>query len=149
MLPCWQTLLASASAWFMTSALNEITPTQRPGKSFLLVPSRDEDGILWLKLLLGCKQSQCSRPCENCWVIQIPSCGRKRASGTAASETDGLLWDASQWDSEGSHFSRWEAILFSERSTLSLVALGYKTILLRGRQGWESQPLPQRRLLLV
>ena len=52
----------------------------KTGKSFLLVLSQDKDGILWVKMLLGCKQSKCGFPCESCWVIQIPSCGRKWAS---------------------------------------------------------------------
>lgn len=74
MLPCWQTLLASASAWFMTSTQSEITPTQRPGKSFLFVPSRDRDGILWLKLLLGCEPSQWEVPGNpNSWLWQETS----------------------------------------------------------------------------
>lgn len=45
--------------------------------SFLLVLSQNKDGILWLKILLGNKQSKCSSACESCWLIQIPSCGRK------------------------------------------------------------------------
>lgn len=49
-------------------------------ESFLLVPSQDKDGILWLNILAGWKWFKCGFPWDSCWVIQIPSCGRKWAS---------------------------------------------------------------------
>lgn len=70
---------ASASECPVPSTLNELLPTQR-GWKFPPVPSQDEDGILWLNILVGWKWSKCGFPWDSCWVIQIPSCGRKWAS---------------------------------------------------------------------
>lgn len=79
--------LQHQNALYLLSLMKYSPP--KTGESFPLVPSQDKDGILWLNNLVGCKWSKCGFPCESCWVIQIPSCGRKWASRDS--------WDWKRW----------------------------------------------------
>lgn len=125
----------------------------KTGESFPLVPSQDKDGILWLNILVCCKWSRCGFPCESCWVIQTPSCGRKWASRDS--------WGWKRW-AASRHFpvGLWrEPLSLAEKQScfmrvvfwvlwfLATYENFYMKILLWSREGWKSRPLPC--LLLV
>lgn len=73
------------------------------GKGVVLVLSRDKGGMLWLKKLVGCEQSECGIPCESCWATRIPGCGRKWASGGSWAWQRWAASGRSPAGSEGSH----------------------------------------------